>query len=213
MKIFLHEITDRETELTFSEEEDWVQAAVVSVDERLEGRRPKAPTRPISVGFNLRKVDEVYVVSGKIKTYVQLVCSRCANPFQYSCGPQFAALFCRDPVMSGIAHLYRSRSDTEATWRPAGQNRGFARHAHHDEDSTGYESKDLDITYLSQDHIDLSDVITEQLQLQIPFQPLCNQDCKGMCPNCGADLNTGRCACAKVAAKNPFSVLRDFNKL
>lgn len=214
MKIYLHEITERETDLDFTQEDEWVKAAVLRVDERLEDARPTPFKRPVSVHFTLRKVDEVYVAEGRVQTAVELVCSRCATSFKYSCQPQFSALFCEDPVMSGIAHLYRPGANESGPARPMGQNHGFARHAHNpdeDESESSFESsKDLDITYLSQDHIDLGDVITEQLQLQIPFQPLCNPTCKGMCGQCGADLNAGRCACAKLAAKSPFAVLRDF---
>lgn len=220
MKIYLHEISEMETELDFTQDEDWVRQAVERVDEAqqdealssLNELRPthatpvsqaKPVARPIEVHFSLRKVDEVVVLSGKLNTHVTLVCSRCANPFDLKSNPGFSGLFCKDPVMAGVAHL------TE-TNRPSGQNKGFARHAHDSEsDEAVSQGKDLDITYLSNDYVDLSEVLTEHLQLQVPFQPLCREDCKGMCSQCGADLNVGRCACAKIASSHPFSVLRD----
>lgn len=211
MKIYLHEIKEQETELDFTQEDSWAVQAVERVDETFDsgaplprvGKAPKPAARPLSVHFSLRKVDEVVVISGNVSTYINLVCSRCANPFQLNTHPSFSGLFCKDPVMAGVGHLQKEG-------KPAGQNKGFARHAHDSgQDDLIEEGKDLDITYLSQDYVDLSEVLTEQLQLQVPFQPLCDDDCKGMCSNCGADLNVGRCACAKVAKQNPFSVLRD----
>lgn len=217
MRIHLREITDLETELDFSQDEAWVLDAVQSVDEIFEeplasekvkalrpASAPKASkARPIQTHFSLRKVDEVVVVQGSAHTQVQLICSRCANPFQMEMHPQFSGLFCKDPVMAGVAHL-------EGKGKPAGQNKGFARHAHDENmEQAINEGKDLDITYLSGDYIDLKEVLTEQLQLQVPFQPLCRAECKGMCANCGADLNVGRCACAKVAGSHPFAALRD----
>jgi uncharacterized protein len=89
-----------------------------------------------------------------------------------------------------------------------GQNKGVARTGQLAYDTVD-TAKDLDITYLSQDFIDLADVLTEQLRLQVPFQPLCKDSCKGMCANCGADLNVGRCACQKLVKNSPFSVLKD----
>lgn len=205
MKIHIHEITDLETELDFTQDEKWVVDAVERVDESetKSALKPhtKAP-RPIQTHFSLRKVDEVVVVSGRIDTYVQLLCSRCANIFKLDCKPQFSGLFCKDPVMAGVGYLQGQK--------PSGQNKGHARHAHDEShEMMVTEGKDLDITYLSQDFIDLKELLTEHLQLQIPFQPLCREDCKGMCPNCGSDLNVGRCACSKVAKTNPFSVLKD----
>lgn len=211
MKIFLHEITDLETELTFTQDEAWVVQAVRKVDEHLENIQSPLQSRPVQAQLSLRKVDEVIVISGKIKTHIELVCSRCANLFNYNCSPSFSALFCKDPVMAGVAHLAKQEDGDRAPGKPRGQNSGFARHAHNfDEDDTVTGGKDLDITYLSHDFIDLSDVISEQLQLQVPFQPLCKEGCKGICHNCGADLNQGRCACAKIKSNNPFSVLSDF---
>jgi uncharacterized protein len=214
MKIYLNELSDQETELDFSEEESWVRQAVENVDESLDGvpgatttpKRPglvSAPVRPIEAHVSLRKVDNVIVVSGDVKTHIQLLCSRCATLFKMDCSPHFSALFCNDPVMAGVGHL-------ESDGKPGGQNKGFARHAHDQgHDKLAEDGKDLDITYLSEDFIDLQELLTEQLQLQVPFQPLCKEDCKGMCGNCGADLNVGRCACAKLGAGNAFLALKN----
>ena len=59
------------------------------------------------------------------------------------------------------------------------------------------------------DSLKISDVLTEQLQLSLPFQPLCKADCKGICPTCGTDLNKGRCACEKIAKSSPFAAIKD----
>ena len=213
MKIFLRELTDQETQLSFNQDEPWVAEAVARVDERLENEvfaRPGLKTRSIETRLSLRKVDEVIVLTGDLKTHIELICSRCANPFQFNCHPKLSALFCTDPVMAGISHLQKEPGKSREPGKPMGQNQGHARHAHDYEADAAIESgQDLDITYLSNDYIDLKDVLTEQLQLQIPFQPLCKESCKGICANCGADLNVGRCACAKLTTTQPFSVLKD----
>ena len=206
MKLRLHEITDQDTDLDFTQEELWVLQAVARLDEYdHETGKTEAPatprSRPVKVHFNLRKVDEVVVVSGNIDTSVELICSRCANIFPFACKTVFSALYCSDPDTAGVAHL-------EGAGKPVGQNQGYARHAHDfdeiDENSTG---KDLDITYLAEDSLDLAAVLTEQIHFQIPFQPLCREDCKGICVTCGTDLNLGRCACAKIPRSKPFSAL------
>ncbi len=106
--------------------------------------------------------------------------------------------------MAGVGHL-------RAEGKPAGQIGGYARHEHapdasEENDPTGL-SRDIDITYLAEDHIELGEVVREQLQLQIPFQPLCSETCKGLCSNCGTDLNQGRCACARLQKASPFAAL------
>jgi uncharacterized protein len=43
--------------------------------------------------------------------------------------------------------------------------------------------------------LDLTDEARESLLLEIPIAPVCREDCRGLCPRCGADLNDGPCAC------------------
>lgn len=44
--------------------------------------------------------------------------------------------------------------------------------------------------------LDLRDSAREALLLELPISPYCREDCPGLCPRCGADLNDGPCACA-----------------
>ncbi|HET9465815.1 MAG TPA: DUF177 domain-containing protein [Gemmatimonadales bacterium] len=49
-------------------------------------------------------------------------------------------------------------------------------------------------------HIDIRDVAREELALAVPARLLlCREDCAGLCPNCGADLNAGPCGCSAPA--------------
>ena len=43
--------------------------------------------------------------------------------------------------------------------------------------------------------LELSDQVREALLLELPIAPHCREDCEGLCPRCGADLNDGPCAC------------------
>lgn len=216
MRIYLHEIKETDSEYSASEADGWVSNAITALDEDLadipgtaEALRPanlktKPPVRPTQVEFNLRNVDGVIVVSGDISTSVQLLCSRCASPFFFPVNEHFTALYCKDKEMAGISYLDKNMN-------PRGQNKGHARHAHDFNAAEGTEaSSDLEITYIAEEYLDLPVVLTEQVQLRLPFQPLCKEDCKGICANCGADLNVGRCACSKIVSKNPFSALKSF---
>lgn len=46
-----------------------------------------------------------------------------------------------------------------------------------------------------QDELDLSALSLQVLLENLPLQPLCRQDCRGLCPSCGQDLNSGDCDC------------------
>jgi uncharacterized protein len=57
--------------------------------------------------------------------------------------------------------------------------------------------------------IDLSELIRQEILLNFPINPLCLSGCKGLCPQCGKDLNKGKCGCKKVEIKNnPFNQLK-----
>lgn len=47
------------------------------------------------------------------------------------------------------------------------------------------------------DTIDLSEVIRQHLLLALPIAPRCREDCRGLCPACGADLNAAPCGCPR----------------
>lgn len=58
------------------------------------------------------------------------------------------------------------------------------------------EEDDLTTAYYSDDVIDLGQLITEQFHLALPMKPLCEAACRGLCPQCGINLNTGSCNCS-----------------
>jgi uncharacterized protein len=49
-------------------------------------------------------------------------------------------------------------------------------------------------------HVDVRPAVREELALAVDPFPLCREDCRGLCPRCGADLNRGACACAVPAS-------------
>jgi uncharacterized protein len=71
--------------------------------------------------------------------------------------------------------------------------------------------EDMEVNYIEGDVIDTTDVLLEQLTLDLTMQPLCKEDCKGLCPRCGADLNSGPCGCKKEDRTDPrFASLKGF---
>jgi uncharacterized protein len=64
----------------------------------------------------------------------------------------------------------------------------------HDEERE-IEEEDLETSYYRDDQIDLNELLREQFYLVLPMKPLCDDDCKGLCPQCGTNRNTGTCEC------------------
>ena len=54
---------------------------------------------------------------------------------------------------------------------------------------------DLNLTVFDGEVIDIDDLVTEELLLAVPDHLVCKDDCKGFCPNCGADRNSVECGC------------------
>ncbi|MCI0468813.1 MAG: DUF177 domain-containing protein [Nitrospirae bacterium] len=74
------------------------------------------------------------------------------------------------------------------------------------------KSDELDTGFYENDEIDINSMLEEQLLLGIPMKPLCSADCKGLCPQCGADLNERRCNCDKEELDARFAVLKKLLK-
>ncbi|HYX83324.1 MAG TPA: DUF177 domain-containing protein, partial [Gemmatimonadales bacterium] len=53
------------------------------------------------------------------------------------------------------------------------------------------------------DELDLRPALREQWLLSVPAFVLCREDCRGLCPTCGADLNAGDCGCPPEEARDP----------
>lgn len=71
-------------------------------------------------------------------------------------------------------------------------------------------------TVLADDKVvDLAPFLEGAIRLDLPRVPLCTDDCKGLCPACGQNLNAGSCRCGSMAddtaKNNPFAVLKDLD--
>ena len=60
---------------------------------------------------------------------------------------------------------------------------------------TRMPTDDPSTTFYADDQIDLDQLVREQCYLALPMKPLCRDDCQGLCPMCGTNLNLERCDC------------------
>lgn len=71
------------------------------------------------------------------------------------------------------------------------------------------EGDDNDAYLFSGEELDLSDLVRDNILLNMDNYVLCKDDCRGLCPVCGCDLNTVQCSCEQEAnEENPFSKLK-----
>lgn len=68
--------------------------------------------------------------------------------------------------------------------------------------------QDLDTGFYQGEAIDVDDLVREQVELALPMARLCTEECQGLCPECGANLNQGRCSCTSEESDPRWAALR-----
>ena len=77
------------------------------------------------------------------------------------------------------------------------------------DDSDGrLRTEDLEFSLYDGEEIDLGPLVAEQLILALPSRALCREDCRGLCPRCGTNLNFHTCGCERRASDPRLAVLR-----
>jgi uncharacterized protein len=107
---------------------------------------------------------------------------------------------CLDPVPYKVDRRF------ELLFRPQSVNVG--------PDEAEMQDKDAEIAYYSGDGVELQEILREQILLDVPIKTVCREACKGICPQCGKNLNTAECQCEPVAGDPRWDALKGLrNKL
>ncbi len=111
--------------------------------------------------------------------------------------------------VAGPLHLSCHRCLNRFEWRldealdlflfPQGQAPG--------EEETELEVDELDYDFFDGEIIEIDQLVAEQIFLALPFKVLCSENCRGLCPRCGVNLNEEPCRCTAEEAKSPFAAL------
>ena len=88
----------------------------------------------------------------------------------------------------------------------------FFEETYYDADGVDQGDRDDAGRIYSGEKIDLRDVIIESLVLVMPMKPVCRQGCQGLCPSCGANLNTDPCNCSPRAPDPRLAGLGEYLK-
>jgi len=137
-------------------------------------------TAPIKIQLFLKQVKDMFHANGRIETIIRIPCSRCLNPYDTFIQDNFS--------FSYTDNLEGMEADS-------------------DEQEKELKVQDMDIVLFKGDEIDFRDSIQEQIILAFPMRPLCRKNCRGLCPNCGSDLNKGECGCTKTPVNSRFKIL------
>jgi uncharacterized protein len=108
-----------------------------------------------------------FAVTGRVRTRLELECSRCVEPFEVPVDAEF-----------------------DLRYVPHTQNEG--------EGEREIGEDDLTTAYYREGVLDLADLLREQFMLALPMKPLHDEACRGLCPECGANLNRTDCGHAST---------------
>jgi len=107
---------------------------------------------------------------------------------------------CLEPVMQDVAHHF------DLLYRPQGADAG--------REELSVTAAEAEVSYYQGEGLLLEEALREQLLLCVPLKVLCREECKGLCPQCGTNLNAGQCSCAAPVEDPRWSALKDIrNKL
>jgi uncharacterized protein len=112
-----------------------------------------------------------------------------------SAGFELSCARCLEPVAQDV------KREFELLYRPLGVDAG--------RDELSVTDAEAEIGYYQGDGILLEDVLREQVLLALPLKVTCREDCKGLCPHCGNNLNHEQCSCETLVEDPRWSALKE----
>ena len=140
-------------------------------------------TAPITIAAEVGRVQNLIKAAGTVKTSIRFLCSRCLNEFEIAISSEFSFTFSQE------ASKRDDTADTAEKELTAGE---------------------IGLIHFQGERIDLHELIQEQIVMTLPQRPLCSESCKGLCPQCGKDLNQGDCGCRQPVLDDRLAVLKHF---
>ncbi|MBP1624678.1 MAG: hypothetical protein H6Q07_2698 [Acidobacteria bacterium] len=137
---------------------------------------------PVTADFRLSHKDRDLHIHGTVNTAIRFRCSRCNREFSRPFYTRFDLSYLPQPKWTN------EKAEIELRY------------------------EDMDVAYYDGLTLDVDLMVLEQIELAIPMRFICQEDCKGLCYNCGADLNEGVCLCKNENPDPRLSVLLDFRK-
>lgn len=167
MNIIIKEIPEGGQELSFDAAKDgWFREVLTQALPEMYHKEDEAKAL-----FNLMRTGANVDCQGDVLSIYHPICSRCLKIFKSRLDV---------PIHLTLAPLYESERQLKLE----------------DKDEVALIKEDLEFSFYEGETFSLSDIIREQIILAIPLQPLCKTSCKGLCQQCGKDLNEGPCGCS-----------------
>lgn len=141
---------------------------------------------PLQAQLFLLPAESGCLVRGTLKGVIALPCDRCTEDALITLDNTFETFEC---LPEGIATIQEGEEEADADEEPM------------EEASHIYMEKGIPM-------LDLAALCWEEFALSLPIKPLCRDNCKGLCVQCGANLNDGTCTCVTDEGDPRLAVLR-----
>ena len=125
-------------------------------------------------------VEDEYLADGTVSFTADLSCSRCDEPYPFANTSTFHVRFRPRPEVSAENEEIEIAGEEE-----------------------------LDVEFYSERTVPLRYLALEQIQLSIPMKPLCDENCLGLCPQCGANRARVNCSCGESIVDERWGALKD----
>lgn len=136
-------------------------------------------SEPLECEIEFFRDEKSVHLKGEINSQVVLVCVKCLDEFGFTIRKDFSTVLFNSPA--------------------------FSRHIEENE----LTPETINEEFLEDGLLDLENVIMEELLLNVPDYPRCNENCRGLCPECGTNLNYGQCDCSKDKNIGQFDGLKN----
>jgi uncharacterized protein len=119
------------------------------------------------------------VVRGEFRTTVEIECARCLGSY-------------RVPIQSPIEESF--------------QIPGHIPDMAEEQEEEQIEDEESELLF-QENMLDLTELLRQNILLALPIKPICSDECKGLCPTCGRNLNEGPCGCPQDTSGSAFAGL------
>jgi uncharacterized protein len=136
-------------------------------------------TAPLDFRLRLQKSGQIVTLNGSVTTCIACVCGHCLQKFE-------------QPVVSDFVLIFTPQSNAAAA---------------EESEEVELDAEELGLVYYQNDTLELLQPLQDQVLMALPMSPLCSEDCRGLCLECGCDLNINTCQCEKKAFNNKFTAL------
>jgi uncharacterized protein len=111
---------------------------------------------------------------------------------------EVACARCLEPIVQDVVRKF------DLLFRPLGTDAGKG--------EMSVTAAEAEVGYYQGEGLVLEDVLREQMLLALPLKAICREDCKGLCPHCGRNLNQEQCNCAEPLEDPRWSALKDIRE-